>query len=171
MKSPEDNSDSATSEIEKVYTEFQIDKHDQVILKIINILEAAHTEILFLIFTREMVFKIKNEMYRFMKITDTCNIENRVLIPDSSKSPELVSELIKFPRINLRYLYKSLNESFALFIIDAQAILYLKFDKDDNSIENDKYTLFYSNKEYEVQSYIALFESCWILPIVHEKIS
>ena len=164
-----ENSESTNSENEKEYTEYQINK--QVNQKIINILETAREEILFLTSTGEMFFKIKNEMYRFMKIINARDIDARILIPESSKSPGLGLELGKFPRINIQYLYKSLNENFALFIIDAHAILSLKLGRDDSSLENDKPSLFYSNKEQEVQSYIALFERCWILPNIHEKIS
>ena len=165
------NSETTNFESKKEYTEYQINGHDRINQKIINVLETARKEILFLISTEEMLSKIKNEIFKFMRIIEARDIESRILIPRSSKSSELVSELGKIPRINIQYLYNPLNQNFGLFVIDAEDILYLNTGVVDNSLITDKFSLSYSNKEEEVQSYGALFERCWILPVIHEKIS
>lgn len=166
----DENSETTNFESKKEYTEYQINGQDRINQKIINLLETARKEILFLISTEEMLSKIKNEIFKFMRIIEAHDIESRILIPRSSISSELVSELSKLHRINIQYLYNPINQNFGLFIIDVDAILYL-ITGDDNSLITDKFSLSYSNKEEEVQSYGALFERCWILPVVHEIIS
>jgi hypothetical protein len=56
------------------------------------------------------------------------------------------------------------------FVIDSNAILDLEFKKDEYISNGGKELLLYSEREAQVQSHIALFENCWMLPLLHEKI-
>lgn len=85
---------------------------------------------------------------------------------------DLAFELEKHPKVNLQRLYRPLSKDFAIFVIDSNAILDLEFKKDENISNGDgKELLLYSEREAQVKSHIALFENCWMLPLVHENIS
>lgn len=154
---------------EQGFTEYfnDLNQVDQII---IDTLRDTHEEILILISTEETFLKIRNEIYQIMRIINELNIEARILIPESDKLQDLAAELNKYSKISFQRLYKSFNENSALFIVDSRAILDLEFGKDDNLSNSKKKFLLYSNKEGQVQSYIALFENCWMLPLIHEMV-
>ena len=56
-----------------------------------------------------------------------------------------------------------------IFVIDSNAILDLEFKKDENISNSEKELLIYSEREAQVQSNIVVFENCWMLPLLHEK--
>jgi hypothetical protein len=114
---------------------------------------------------------VENEIYKFLDISAKGNIETRLLIPTSTELQELVSVLNKYSNVRFQRLYKPLNGNFVLFIADSKASLELEFKKDDRLSTDDKKYLIYSNKEGQVQSLVVLFENCWILHLVHEKMS
>ena len=139
--------------------------------KIENTLRNTHDEILFLISTEEVFLNIKNQTYEFMKIFSELNVDTRILIPRSDGLRDLAFELEKHSKVKLQRLYRPLSKDSAIFVIDSNAILDLEFKKDEYISNGAKELLLYSEREAQVQSHIALFENCWMLPLVHEKIS
>ncbi len=156
-------------ESEKAYSEYITDP-EQIDLKVRTVLRDAREEILFLISTEEMFLKAQNDIIKFVNILFNLNIHTRILIPGSGGLQGLAFELNKHSRISFQRLYKSLNEDSAIFIVDSNVILALELGKAEDLSRSEKGHLFYSNKQGQVQSYIALFENCWVLPLLHEKI-
>ena len=156
-------------ESEKAYSEYITDP-EQIDLKVRTVLRDAREEILFLISTEEMFLKAQNDIIKFVNILFNLNIHTRILIPGSDGLQGLAFELNKHSRISFQRLYKSLNEDSAIFIVDSNVILALELGKAEDLSRSEKGHLFYSNKQGQVQSYIALFENCWVLPLLHEKI-
>ena len=138
--------------------------------KIENALKRAREDILFLISTEEMFLKIKTEIYKFIKIFSELNIDVRILIPGSDALRDLTFELEKHSKVSFRRLYRPLSEDSAIFVIDSNAILDLEFREDRDLSNGGKELLLYSEREAQVRSHIALFENCWMLPLLHEKI-
>ena len=138
--------------------------------KIENALKRAREDILFLISTEEMFLKIKTEIYKFIKIFSELNIDVRILIPGSDALRDLTFELEKHSKVSFRRLYRPLSEDSAIFVIDSNAILDLEFREDRDLSNGGKEMLLYSEREAQVRSHIALFENCWMLPLLHEKI-
>ena len=130
----------------------------------------AHKEILFLISTKEVFRKIRNETFEFIRVISETNIDARILIAESDELQDFAYELNKYSRINFQRLYKSVNKNSALFVIDSRSLLDLEFRKGPDISNSDNKILVYSNKEERVQTYLALFENYWILPLIHEKI-
>jgi hypothetical protein len=140
--------------------------------KIENTLRKTHDDILFLICTEEIFLKIKTEIYKFIKIFSELDVDVRILIPGSDGLRDLAFELEKHSKVRFQRLYRPLSKDSAIFVIDPNAILDLEFKKDKDLSNGDgKELLLYSEREAQVQSRIALFESCWMLPLVHENIS
>jgi hypothetical protein len=83
---------------------------------------------------------------------------------------DLAVELEKHSKVKFQCLYRPLSKDSAIFVIDSNAILDLEFKKDEYISDDAKELLLYSEREAQVQSHIALFENCWMLPLVHEKI-
>ena len=138
--------------------------------KIENALKKAREDILFLISTEEMFIKTRTKIYKFIKIFAELDIDVRILIPGSDELRDLAFELEKHTKVSFQRLYRPLNEDSAIFVIDSNAILDLELRKDGNLSNNEKELLLYSEREAQVQSHIALFENCWMLPLLHEKI-
>jgi hypothetical protein len=138
--------------------------------KMENTLRKAHDDILFLISTEQIFLKIKTEIYNFIKIFSELNVDVRVLIPGSDGLRDLAFELEKHSKVNFQRLYRPLSKDSATFVIDSNAILDLEFKKDEDVSNSEKELLLYSEREARVQSHIALFENCWMLPLLHEKI-
>lgn len=113
--------------------------------------------------------KIKIEIYKLIKILVELNVDVRILIPWSDRLPDLIIELEKHSKFNFQRLYRPLNNDSVIFVIDSNAILDLEFKKDEN-ISNSEKLLIYSEKESQVQSNIVVFENCWMLPLLHEKL-
>jgi hypothetical protein len=111
-----------------------------------------------------------------MKIFSELNVDTRILIPRSDGLREdglrdLAFELVKHSKVKFQRLYRPLSKDSAIFVIDSNVILDLEFKKDEHVSNGAKELLLYSERETQVQSHIALFENCWMLPLVHEKIS
>jgi hypothetical protein len=138
--------------------------------KIEGALKKAREDILFLISTEEMFLKTGTEIYKFIKIFSGLNIDVRILIPGSEGLRDLAYELEKHSKVSFQRLYRPLNGDYAIFVIDSSAILDLELRKDGDLLNNEKKLLFYSEREAQVQTHIALFENCWMLPLLHEKI-
>jgi hypothetical protein len=138
--------------------------------KIENALKKAREDILFLISTEEMFIKTRTKIYKFIKIFAELDFDVRILIPGSDELRDLAFELEKHSKVSFQRLYRPLNEDSAIFVIDSNAILDLELRKDGNLSNNEKELLLYSEREAQVQSHIALFENCWMLPLLHEKI-
>jgi hypothetical protein len=168
-KTAANKSEYVYSPNEQGFTEYFNDP-SQFGQKIVRTIQNTHEEILFLISTEETFLKIRNEIYELVPIIIRLNINTRILIPESNDLQDLAFKLSKYSNISFQRLYKSLNENSALFILDSKAILDLEFREDGYLSKSDREFLLYSNKEGQVQSYVALFENCWILPLVHEKI-
>ena len=167
-KETTNNHKSNMSESEKEFVE-HFTNPELINHKIENILRNTHDEILFLISTEGIFLKIKTEIYKFIKIFSELNVDVRILIPGSDGLRDLAFELEKNSKVRFQRLYRPLSKESAIFIIDSNAILDLEFKKDEE-ISNDKELLFYSERDAQVQSHIALFENCWMLPLIHEKI-
>ena len=156
-------------ENEKGFSEYITDP-EQVDRKIRTALRDAREEILFLISTEEMFLKAQSDIIKSMNILFNLNIYTRILIPGSDGLQGLAFELNNHSRISFQRLYKSLAKDSAIFIVDSNAILALEVGKAEDLSRSEKRYLFYSNRQGQVQSYIALFENCWVLPLLHEKI-
>ena len=124
-----------------------------------------------MISTEEVFLNIKNQIYKFIKIFSELNVDARILIPESDGLRDLAFELEKHSKVRFQRLYRPLNKDSAIFVIDSNAILDLEFKKDRDISNGAKELLLYSEREAQVHSHIALFENCWMLPLVHEKIS
>jgi hypothetical protein len=165
---------SNMSESEKGFVE-QFTNPELINHKIENTLRKAHSEkggdILFLISTEEIFLKIKTEIYKCIKIFSELNVDVRILIPGSGGLRDLAFELEKHSKVRFQRLYRPLSKDFVIFVIDSNAILDLEFKKDEYISNSEKELLVYSEREAQVQSHIALFENCWMLPLLHEKIS
>ena len=159
----------SVSESEKGFIE-QFTNQEIINHKIENALKRAREDILFLISTEEMFLKIRTEIYKFIKIFSELNIDVRILIPGSDALRDLTFELEKHSKVSFRRLYRPLSEDSAIFVIDSNAILDLEFREDRNLSNGGKELLLYSEREAQVRSHIALFENCWMLPLLHEKI-
>ena len=165
---------SNMSESEKGFVE-QFTNPELINHKIENTLRKEHSEkggdILFLISTEEIFLKIKTEIYKCIKIFSELNVDVRILIPGSGGLRDLAFELEKHSKVRFQRLYRPLSKDFVIFVIDSNAILDLEFKKDEYISNSEKELLVYSEREAQVQSHIALFENCWMLPLLHEKIS
>lgn len=159
----------SVSETEKGFIE-HFTNQEIINHKIENALKRAREDILFLISTEEMFLKIKTEIYKFIKIFSELNIDVRILIPGSDALRDLTFELEKHSKVSFRRLYRPLSEDSAIFVIDSNAILDLEFREDRDLSNGGKEMLLYSEREAQVRSHIALFENCWMLPLLHEKI-
>lgn len=166
------NPKSDMSESEKGFEVEHFTNPELINHKIENTLRKTHDDISFLVSTEEIFLKIKTEIYKFIKIFSELNVNVRILIPGSDGLGDLAFELEKHPKVNLQRLYRPLSKDFAIFVIDSNAILDLEFKKDENISNGDgKELLLYSERQAQVKSHIALFENCWMLPLVHENIS
>ena len=143
---------------------------NQINHTITNTLKNAHKEILFMISTKEVFLRLKNQIYEIIQLITELNINTRILIPESNELQDFAYKLNKYQTINFQRLYKPIDNSSALFIIDSTSFLDLEFRKDTHISNGANENLVYSNKEERVQSYLALFENYWILPLIHEKI-
>ena len=165
---------SNMSESEKEFVE-QFTNPELINHKIENTLRKEHSEkggdILFLISTEEIFLRKKAEIYKFIKIFSELNLDVRILIPGSDGLQDLAFELEKHSKVRFQRLYKPFSQDFVIFVIDSNATLDLEFKKDEYiSTNGGKELLLYSEREAQVQSHIALFENCWMLPLLHEKI-
>jgi hypothetical protein len=166
------NPKSNMSESEKAFEVEHFTNPELINHKIENTLRKTHEDILFLISTEEIFLKIKTEIDKFIKIFSELNVDVRILIPGSDGLRDLAFELQKHSKVRFQRLYRPLSKDSAIFVIDSNAILDLEFKKDKDISNGDgKELLLYSEREAQVQSYIALFENCWMLPLVHENIS
>ena len=163
------NPKSDMSESEKGFEVEHFTNPELINHKIENTLRKTHDDISFLVSTEEIFLKIKTEIYKFIKIFSELNVDVRILIPGSDGLRDLVFELEKNSKVRFQRLYRPLSKESAIFIIDSNAILDLEFKKDEE-ISNGEELLLYSEREAQVQSHIALFENCWMLPLIHEKI-
>lgn len=137
--------------------------------KIENTLRNTHDDILILISTEGIYLKIKVEIYKLIKILVDLNVDVRILIPGSERLRDLAIELEKHSKFNFQRLYRPLSKDSVIFVIDSNAILDLELKKDENVSNSDKELLIYSEREAQVQSNIVIFENCWMLPLLHEK--
>ena len=164
---------SNMSESEKEFVE-QFTNPELINQKIENTLRKEHSEkggdILFLISTEEIFLRKKAEIYKFIKIFSELNVDVRILIPGSDGLRDLAFELEKHSKVRFQRLYRPFSQDFVIFVIDSNAILDLEFKKDEYISNGGKELLLYSEREAQVQSHIALFENCWMLPLLHEKI-
>jgi hypothetical protein len=165
------NHKSNMSESEKGFEVEHFNNPELINHKIENTLRKTHDDILFLISTEEIFIKIKTEIYKFIKIFSELNVDVRILIPGSDGLQDLAFELEKHSKVRFQRLYRPLSKDSAIFVIDSNAILDLEFKKGEDISNGEKELLLYSEREAQVQSHIALFESCWMLPLVHENIS
>lgn len=139
--------------------------------KMENTLRKTKEEILFLISTKDVLLKMQTRIYKLIKIISKLNVDVRILIPESEGLQDLSFGLKNYSGVKLRYLYKPLTKDHAVFVIDSNAILDLEFKKKEDILNGDEELLVYSEREARVQSHLALFENCWILPLVHERIA
>jgi len=137
--------------------------------KIEDTIRKTNEKILILISTKDVFLKIKTQIYKFIEIFSELNVDVRILIPGSDGLQDLAIELEKHSNFKFQRLYNPLTKDNAIFVIDSNAILDLEFKKDEDILNGEKELLLYSEREAQVQSYLALFENCWILPSVHEK--
>ena len=137
---------------------------------ITSALKNANKEILFLISTKEMFLRIKIQIYEIVQIIKERNINTRILIATSNELQDFAYDLDKYPTINFQRLYRSASKNSALLIKDSENFLDLEFRNDANISNGANENLVYSNKEERVQTYLALFENYWILPLIHENI-
>ena len=137
--------------------------------KIENTLKKTHEDILILISTEGIYLKIKMEIYKLIKILVELNVDVRILIPGSDRLRDLAIELEKHSKFNFQRLYRPLSNDSVIFVIDSNAILDLEFKKDENISNSEKELLIYSEREAQVRSNIVVFENCWMLPLLHEK--
>ena len=165
------NSKSNMSESKKGFEVEHFTNPELINHKIENTLRKTHDDILFLICTEEIFLKIKTEIYKFIKIFSELDVDVRILIPGSDGLRDLSFELEKHSKVRFQRLYRPLSKDSAIFVIDSNAILDLEFKKDEDISNGGKELLLYSEREAQVQSHIALFENCWMLPLVHENIS
>jgi hypothetical protein len=166
------NHKSNISESEKGFEVEHFTNPELINHKIENTLRKTHDDILFLISTEEIFLKIKTQIYKFIKIFAELNVDVRILIPGSDGLRDLAFELEKHSKVRFQRLYRPLSKDSAIFVIDSNAILDLELKKDEDISNGDgKELLLYSEREAQVQSHIALFENCWMLPWVHENIS
>jgi hypothetical protein len=166
------NDKSNMSESKKEFVE-QFTNPELINHKIENTLRKEHSEkgdILFLISTEEIFLRKKAEIYKFIKIFSELNVDVRILIPGSDGLRDLAFKLEKHSKVRFQRLYRPFSQDFVIFVIDSNAILDLEFKKDEYISNGGKELLLYSEREAQVQSHIALFENCWMLPILHEKI-
>lgn len=163
------NDKSNMSESEKEFVE-HFTNAELINHKIENTLRKTHNDILFLISTEEIFLRKKAEIYKFIKVFSELNVDVRILIPGSDGLRDLAFELEKHSKVRFQRLYRPFSQDFVIFVIDSNAILDLEFKKDEYISNDGKELLLYSEREAQVQSHIALFENCWMLPLVHEKI-
>jgi hypothetical protein len=166
------NDKSNMSESKKEFVE-QFTNSELINHKIENTLRKEHSEkgdILFLVSTEEIFLRKKTEIYKFIKIFSELNVDVRILIPGSDGLRDLAFELEKHSKVRFQRLYRPFSQDFVIFVIDSNASLDLEFKKDEYISNGGKELLLYSEREAQVQSHIALFENCWMLPLLHEKI-
>ena len=123
-----------------------------------------------MISTKKVFLRLKNQIYEIIQLITELNINTRILIPESNELQDFAYKLNKYQTINFQRLYKPIDNSSALFIIDSTSFLDLEFRKVTHISNGANENLVYSNKEERVQSYLVLFENYWILPLIHEKI-
>jgi sugar-specific transcriptional regulator TrmB len=143
---------------------------NQINKTIMDTLKNAHKEIVFLISTKEVFLRIKNEIYDLIPVIGELNINTRILIPESDELQDFANELNKYPTINFQRLYRSIDNNSVLFIIDTSSLLDLEFKKDAHSSTGANEILLYTNNEEQVHLFSALFENYWMLPLIHESI-
>jgi hypothetical protein len=163
-----DMSESEESESEEGFVEHLT--HPEIINhKIESTLRKTNEDILILIATEGIYLKIKVEIYKLIKILVELNVDVRILIPGSDKLRDLAIELEKHSKFRFQRLYRPLSNDSVIFVIDSNAILDLEFKKEEDISNSEKKLLIYSEKESQVQSNIVVFENCWMLPLLHEK--
>jgi hypothetical protein len=163
----DDNHKSDMSESEEGFVEHLT--HPEIINhKIENTLRKTNEDILILIATEGIYLKIKVEIYKLIKILVELNVDVRILIPGSDRLRDLAIELEKHSKFRFQRLYRPLSNDSMIFVIDSNAILDLEFKKEED-LSNSEKLLIYSEKESQVQSNIVVFENCWMLPLLHEK--
>jgi hypothetical protein len=161
-------SESNMSESEEGFVE-HVTNPELINHKIENTLRKTNEDILILISTEGIYLKIKVEIYKLIKILVELNVDVRILIPGSDRLRDLAIELEKHSKFNFQRLYRPLSNDSVIFVIDSNAILDLEFKKDENISNSEKELLIYSEREAQVQSNIVVFENCWMLPLLHEK--
>jgi hypothetical protein len=161
-------SDSNMSESEEGFVE-HVTNPEIINHKIENTLRKTNEDILILISTEGIYLKIKVEIYKLIKILVELNVDVRILIPGSERLRDLAIELEKHSKFNFQRLYRPLSNDSVIFVIDSNAILDLEFKKEEEISNSEKKLLIYSEKESQVQSNIVVFENCWMLPLLHEK--
>ena len=161
-------SESEESENEEGFVEHLT--HPEIINdKIENTLRKTNEDILILIATEGIYLKIKVEIYKLIKILVELNVDVRILIPGSDRLRYLAIELEKHSKFRFQRLYRPLSNDSVIFVIDSNAILDLELKKEEDISNSEKKLLIYSEKESQVQSNIVVFENCWMLPLLHEK--
>ena len=161
-------SESNMSESEEGFVE-HVTNPELINHKIENTLRKTNEDILILISTEGIYLKIKMEIYKLIKILVELNVDVRILIPGSDRLRDLAIELEKHSKFNFQRLYRPLSNDSVIFVIDSNAILDLEFKKEEEISNSEKKLLIYSEKESQVQSNIVVFENCWMLPLLHEK--
>jgi hypothetical protein len=169
----DDDHKSNMSESEEVKSEDGFVEHlthpETINHKIENTLRKTNEDILILISNEGIYLKIKVEIYKLIKILVELNVDVRILIPGSDRLRDLAIELEKHSKFRFQRLYRPLSNDSVIFVIDSNAILDLEFKKEEDISNSEKKVLIYSEKESQVQSNIVVFENCWMLPLLHEK--
>ena len=123
-----DMSESEDSESEEGFVEHLT--HPEIINnKIENTLRKTNEDILILIATEEIYLKIKNEIYKLIKIFSELNVDARILFPGSDGLRDLAFELEKYSKVRFQRLYRPLSKDSVIFVIDSNAILDLELKK------------------------------------------
>jgi hypothetical protein len=130
--------------------------------KIINMIEGSKGELALLISIKTIENEIKDKIIVIAQLVKERNLYCRVLISRSDKLWELSQEFHSIATAKVQYLYKTLDDSFVL-LLGGNSMLRMETDAGQKT--------FYSNNPQKVLVYEALFENCWVLPMIHETAS
>jgi hypothetical protein len=138
-----------------------IQHSDETTSLITKVLSSATREIL-LIFSRAGTLKKyeKLGMLEIIRKKADKEIEIRILIGTDKPTKERdVEWLREYPRIELRYLNKSIQTSLTTIVTDRELSLVIEEKKDED--DNDLGFATYSNSESTVLSCASIFENLW----------
>ena len=144
-------------------------ERDEMNQKIINMIEGSKGELALLISIKTIENEIKDKILMIAQLVKERNLYCRVLISRSDKLEELSQEFRSIATAKVQYLYKTLDDSFVL-LLGGNSMLRIE-TADDASPTDAGQKTFYSNNPQKVLVYEALFENCWVLPMIHETAS
>jgi two-component system, OmpR family, sensor histidine kinase VicK len=134
---------------------------EETVSLISKVLSSAIDEIL-LIFSRANTLKKYEKLGTIDIVRNKADkgVEIRILIgTDKPISKRDISWIIEYPRIELRFLNKSIQTSITTIVADRELSLVIEENKDEDGTELGLAT--YANSESTVQSCASIFENLW----------